>query len=269
MLCWGCFSETPLHYGRADVFLDESALSLKLDKEKIHQSLTKQMARVPNFKKTEKDAQASVVSWNILLDEHWENANAVLVVTFSFGKSAETIWRLQKESWLPVPMHALSLKEVYAETDALIYELLKDGEMLWKASQQSDRRLLKEAQQPFSPMRFAAMQVLAGRGNKAVLPELLQELQSDDFGRIRRAVGFLVELQDPRAATALADLFLKHGPLLRQEVLYAVAAVGGESAKAFLFTVAQGEDDESLAQQARELLGELEGLAGKRLPEQP
>ena len=78
-----------------------------------------------------------------------------------------------------------------------------------------------------------------------------------------------MELQDQRAAPALADLFLRRGPLLRQEVLYAVAAVGGESAKAFLFTVAQGEDDENLALQARVLLGELEGLTEERLLMQP
>ena len=265
-LCWGCSSEVPLRYGRVDVFLDEVAISLKLDKERIYQSLIKQMAQVPSFKQTKKDAQASVVVWNILLDEHWENANAVLAVSLRFGKSSETVWRVQKESWLPVPMHTLSLKEVYLETDALAYELLKEGEVLWKASQLGDRRLLKEAQKPMSPMRFAAMQVLSGRKNKAVFSELLKELQSEEFERIRRAVGFLVELQDQRAAPALADLFLKRGPLLRQEVLYAVAAVGGESAKAFLFTVAQGEDDENLAFQARELLGELEGLEEERLP---
>jgi len=263
VLCWGCSSESPLRYWRVDVFLDEVALSLKLDEGRIAQSLTKQMAQVSNFKKTEKDAQAAVVVWNILLDEHWENANAVLVVDLKFGKSTGALWRLQKESWLKAPIHALNLKEVYAATDALAYELLRDGEVLWRASQQSDRRLLKEAQRPMSPMRFAAMQVLSARQNKAVLPELLKELQSEEFGRIRRAVGFLVELQDERAAPALADLFLKRGPLLRQEVLYAVAAVGGESAKAFLFTVAQGEDDENLALQARALLAELEGLTGK------
>jgi hypothetical protein len=266
VLCLGCSSEAHLHYWRTDLFVDEAALSLKLDKERMHQSLAKQMAQVASFKKTKKDTQAAVIAWSILLDEHWENANAVLVVTFRFGKNAETVWRLQRESWLQVPIHALSLKEVYAETDALVYELLKDGEALWKASQLSDRRLLQEAQKPASPMRFAAMQVLSSRRNKAVLPELLRELQSEEQGRVRRAVGFLVELQDQRAAPALADLFLKRGPLLRQEVLYAVAAVGGESAKAFLFTVAQGEDDENLALQARELLGELEELAEKRLP---
>jgi len=264
--CLGCASEAPLYYGRVDVFLDEVALTLKLDRQKLHQSLTEQISQVSNFKKTDKTAQASVVTWNILLDEHWENANAVLVVAFKFGKSPEAVWHLQKESWLQVPIHALSPQEVYKETDALAQELLKDAEVLWKASQWSDRRLLKEAQQPRSPLRFAAMQVLSSRQNKAVFSELLKELQSKEPERIRRAVGFLVELQDERAAPALADLFLKQGPLLRQEVLYAVAAVGGESAKAFLFTVAQGEDDENLAVQARKLLGELEQ---KRLPIQP
>ena len=266
MWCLGCASEAPLYYGRVDVFLDEVALTLKLDRQKLHQSLTEQISQVSNFKKTDKTAQASVVTWNILLDEHWENANAVLVVAFKFGKSPEAVWHLQKESWLQVPIHALSPQEVYKETDALAQELLKDAEVLWKASQWSDRRLLKEAQQPRSPLRFAAMQVLSSRQNKAVFSELLKELQSKEPERIRRAVGFLVELQDERAAPALADLFLKQGPLLRQEVLYAVAAVGGESAKAFLFTVAQGEDDENLAVQARKLLGELEQ---KRLPIQP
>jgi len=269
VLALGCASEAPLRYWQVDVSLDEVALSLKLDKEHIQQLLTEQMAQVPNFKKTKKDAQAFVVAWSILLDEHWESANAVLMVALRIGKSSESVWRLQRESWLQVPMHALRPKEVYAETGALVYELLRDGEVLWKASQQSDRRLLKEAQKPMSPMRFAAMQVLASRKNKAVLPELLRELQSEDTGRVRRAVGFLVELQDQRAAPALADLFLRRGPLLRQEVLYAVAAVGGESAKAFLFTVAQGEDDENLALQARVLLGELEGLTEERLLMQP
>ncbi|MCL2625512.1 MAG: HEAT repeat domain-containing protein [Cystobacterineae bacterium] len=258
-----------MRYWRVDVSFDETVLGLGLDKDRIRQSLMKRMAQTPGFKEVEKDAQASVVVWDILLDEHWENANAVLVVALKFGKNSETVWRLQRESWFQVPMHALSPQEVYIETDVLVDELLKDGEVLWKASQLGDRRLLKEAQKPMSPMRFAAMQVLSSRKNKAVFPELLKELQSKDIGGVRRAVGFLVELQDERAASALAELFLRQGPLLRQEVLYAVAAVGGESAKAFLFTIAQGEDDEHLALQAKELLGELEGATERRLRVQP
>gem|GEM_PF-1504304 len=261
----GCSSEAPLRYWRVDVSIDEADGSLGLDKGQVDQLLTKRMAQMPNFKKTEKDAQAAVMAWSILLDEHWEDANAVLVVSFKFGKHSETVWRLQKESWLQAPIHALSLQEVYAETDTLINELLKEAELLWKASQLKDGRLLKEAQGQTSPMRFAAMQVLSARKNKAVFQEVLKELQSKDIGRVRRAVGFLVELRDERAAPALADLFLREGPLLRQEVLYAVAAVGGENAKAFLFTVAQGEDDKNLADQARGLLEELEGAEKKRL----
>lgn len=266
ILCWGCFSETPLRYWRVDISFDETVLGLGLDKEQLRRTLRERMRQASAFKEEAGGGRASVVAWEILLDEHWENANAVLVMAFKFGRNSETVWRLQKESWFQTPIHALSPKEVYTEADVLARELLRDGETLWKASQQSDRRLLQELRQPMSPMRFAALQVLSSRKNGDVFPELLKELQSKEIGRVRRAVGFLVELRDERAAPALAELFLRQGPLLRQEVLYAVAAVGGENAKAFLFTVAQGEDDEHLALQAKALLGELEGAGKKRFP---
>jgi hypothetical protein len=105
--------------------------------------------------------------------------------------------------------------------------------------------------------RAAVVRLLARRRNQAALPALLGRLGSPDLQEVRGAIGLLVELGSAEAVNPMIEAAGARGPVVAREVVYAVGAIGGDDAEAYLDLVASGEDDPVLRAAAEQALEEL------------
>jgi hypothetical protein len=140
---------------------------------------------------------------------------------------------------------------------------------LVKATGQSDGDLIKVIDTPADAgtdpiARRFAVKVLADRKNPAAVPALLEQLKDDDLDEVRAAIGALVEMKDTRAAAAMIDTAHSRDALFQREVVYALGAIGGEEAEAFLFTMAQGHDEPAIRAAAQQALDELKAREKKK-----
>jgi hypothetical protein len=106
-------------------------------------------------------------------------------------------------------------------------------------------------------VRGAALRLLVRAHDKAVLPVLLEQLKSTQLDELRVTVGQLVELRVPEAVNPLVETASRRGPVFEREVIFAVGAIGGDDAEAYLDLVATGADDEVLSESAAQSLSEL------------
>lgn len=112
----------------------------------------------------------------------------------------------------------------------------------------------------------AAVRLLVRRQNKAALPALLERLKSDDLDALRAVIGLLVELRAPESVNPLIESANRRGPVFAREVVFAVGAIGGDDAEAYLDLVANGTDDPLLRASANQALVELRQ---KKKPQPP
>ncbi len=106
-----------------------------------------------------------------------------------------------------------------------------------------DPVLLKQLDAQDPRMREAALRVLTLRKNPRAFPVWLKRLEGDDPLAVREAIGVLVELHDPRATPALIELGRKKESGFLREIIFALEIIGGEEAKGYLYTLAQGHDE--------------------------
>ncbi|MBN2361368.1 MAG: HEAT repeat domain-containing protein [Deltaproteobacteria bacterium] len=114
-------------------------------------------------------------------------------------------------------------------------------------------------------LRLHALSLLAERRDPAAYQALVGALEDDDAQIALRAVGGLVALGDPRAVGALTDLTHRKSPALVRQIVYAVGAIGGREAEAYLFTVASGHPDPEVQRAAREMLKERGGAGASSI----
>ena len=145
--------------------------------------------------------------------------------------------------------------------EAVLDEIAAEAGALVRASNQKDAELEKALTSPEARTRLFAMKVLADRKNPAAVPPLLEQLKSDDLDVVRSAIGALVELKDPRAVPAMIDASHARDNLFQREVVFALGAIGGEEAQAYLFTMAQGHDEPVIRASAQQALDELKAKA--------
>lgn len=112
----------------------------------------------------------------------------------------------------------------------------------------------------------AAVRLLVRRQNKAALPALLERLKTDDLDTLRGVIGMLVELRAPESVNPLVEAASQRGPVFEREVVFAVGAIGGDDAEAYLDLVATGHDDPLLKASATQALLELRQ---KKKPQPP
>ncbi len=108
-----------------------------------------------------------------------------------------------------------------------------------------------------APTKAAAVRLLARRRDEAALPVLVERLASDDVAQLREVMGLLVELRSPRAVNPLVEAARQRGPTFEREVVFAVSAIGGDDAEAYLDLIATGHDDPVLRASAEQALAEL------------
>jgi hypothetical protein len=137
---------------------------------------------------------------------------------------------------------------------------------------ESDDDALLEALSSSDPRQQGRAAVLAGqRRLRAAVPRLTPLLKEDAARDdvVLRAIGALVAIGDPGAVPALIEAGRMRPPEFLTPLLYAIGALGGREAEAYLFTVLSGHPDEALRQVAREALRELERRQGRAPKQDP
>jgi len=107
-------------------------------------------------------------------------------------------------------------------------------------------------------VRDSAIRQLADRRNPAAVPSLIEKLKDPDREVVMRAIGALEGIRDPRAVRPLIDLTDHQDPVFTAQVLYAIGAIGGADAEAFLFTLKNGSQDPDVRSAAAEAARELD-----------
>jgi HEAT repeat protein len=97
-----------------------------------------------------------------------------------------------------------------------------------------------------------------------MVPRLLELLASPDPSIRDGAIGTLAELRDPRAVKPLTELARFGDHDMMRRIIDAIAAIGGEEARAYLQFVADGHDHPVIRDLARQALERLDrrGLGG-------
>lgn len=99
----------------------------------------------------------------------------------------------------------------------------------------------------------------------AVGPLMARVRDEDESPDVRiRAVGALVELGDPEAASAIIDACRRKDAQYLVQMVYALGQLGGREAQGYLFTVQSGHPSEAVRAAAGEALEELERRAAAR-----
>lgn len=125
------------------------------------------------------------------------------------------------------------------------------------ALDRTDGALVRDLTSTDVRVRDAALDVLAFRKNPRAVPLLVERLQSEDGLVVRRAMGALVDMRATQAVPALIDLTRGKDPGFQRELVFALGAIGGDEARAYLYTVAQGHDSPGVREAAERALEEL------------
>ncbi len=141
--------------------------------------------------------------------------------------------------------------------EAALEQTVESAALQLAAVSKQDAALVKDLSSTDPRVREFAVRVLADRKNPAAVEPLLERLKSPEGQEVRRAIGGLVALKDARAVPALIDLAREKDLMFLREIVFALGAVGGEEAEAYLFTVAQGHDQPAIRAAAQEALDEV------------
>jgi hypothetical protein len=148
-------------------------------------------------------------------------------------------------------------EQVRQALDASLGRAIDEAHALIALAGVADELLVARLGQGDGPARDAAVRLLARRKHLAALPLLVKRLKSDDLGDARAAIGLLVELGAKEAVNPMIEAAGGRGPVVQREVLFAVSAIGGEDAEAYLDLVANGHDDAEMRDAAAQALAEL------------
>jgi hypothetical protein len=157
-------------------------------------------------------------------------------------------------------------KSVTGAVDEALAQAVKEARATIELTPATTEVLEQKLTAPEVWARRAAVRLLVERHDLAALPVLLERLKSPDLTLIRETVGLLVQLKAPQSVNALIDAAHQRGPTLQREIAYAVGAIGGDDAEAFLDLVSSGSDDPSVRQAATEALSELKTRKTSRKP---
>src|SRR5262249_26294256 len=185
-------------------------------------------------------------------------AGAVLVIRRTVG-DVRSSYELDSIGRARISGESLDEKQVAARRalGSALDELVTSAALQLAALDKRDSDLGKDLRSRDVRVRQCAIRVLADRKNPAVEPALLEELKSCEIDSVRRAISGLVELKDARAVPALIDLGRGQDLNFLREIVFALGAIGGEEAEAYLYTVAQGHDDPEIRESAQQALREL------------
>lgn len=108
-----------------------------------------------------------------------------------------------------------------------------------------------------SDMRAYSIRLIGARQWRTLLPALCDRLtQESDPEIILQNVGALVALGDARAIGPLINLSQRKHPLILTQIIFAIGAIGGSEAEAYLDTVSNGHPNPEIKEAAEEALEE-------------
>jgi hypothetical protein len=148
--------------------------------------------------------------------------------------------------------------------DAALGQVVREARALIELQDAREEVLVARLGQSDEATRDAAVRLLVERRSPRVLPVLLQRLKSDDLASLRATMGLLVELRMPEAVDPLIEATRQRGPIVAREVVFAVAAIGGDDAEAYLDLLASGHDDAVVRASAEQALRELRSRRGAK-----
>lgn len=141
--------------------------------------------------------------------------------------------------------------------DQALGKELREAAALIRLEPLSAAALRGKLDDPDVAVRDAAVRLLVRLHDHAALPLLLPRLESEDLDVLRVVMGQLVELRDPASVNPLIEAASHKGPVFQREVVFAIGAIGGEDAEAYLDLVATGHDDPLIRASATQALSEL------------
>jgi hypothetical protein len=147
--------------------------------------------------------------------------------------------------------------------DSALEQVVSAAHLQLAALEKSDGALIKDLTAEDARVREFAIRVLSARKNPAVQRSLLEKLQASDPDSVRRAIGALVELKEAGSVPALIELSKGKDPGFLREIIFALGAIGGEEAEAYLYTVAEGHDQPAVRAAAAQALKELRARGGE------
>jgi hypothetical protein len=191
-----------------------------------------------------------------------DGGNAEVGVVLGIRRRIEGVvhrYELTAVGEAPLPAPEARSQAMRSALDHALQQLVEEAQLQLRALSRSDVELLREVRTGNGSAREAAIRVLSHRQNHEVADVLIERLRSSgDPDAVRHAIGALSAMRERRAVQPLIELTRGMDAGFVREVLFAVAQIGGDEAAAWLFTVAQGHDDEALREAARRALAEME-----------
>ena len=126
-----------------------------------------------------------------------------------------------------------------------------------------DKQVIKSLEDPDPRLREYAIQLAGERRLKGAVTPLCDLLAKETGGQaVFKAIGALVSIGDSRAVEPLIALSHQKSPTFVLQVVFAVGAIGGRTAQAYLVTLAGGHPIEEVQRGARDALDEMQRRSG-------
>lgn len=141
--------------------------------------------------------------------------------------------------------------------DTALGQAVREAHALIELADQKVDAVAAKLADPDEAVQRAAVRLLARRHDARALPPLVARLDTDDLTQIRETMGLLIELGDPASVPALINASRARDNVVQREIVFALGAIGGDEAEAYLDVVATGHDDPLVRASAEQALSEL------------
>jgi hypothetical protein len=148
--------------------------------------------------------------------------------------------------------------------DAALGQAVREARAFIELSDQKSEVVAAKLSDSDEAVQRAAVRLLARRHDSRALAPLVARLDTDDLTQIRETMGLLVELGDPAAVTPLINASRARDNVVQREIVFALGAIGGAEAEAYLDVVATGHDDPLVRASAEQALSELEARRSRQ-----
>lgn len=257
-----CTQEPKLQYSGLQIALEQRE-SLGWSKAELGTRFEKAFAK-RRLEKSPKATPALTLKVELVLDEPEGDDDGPSTV---YG--AVDVKQAREGTVLDVQASAVVKEQPGEEPDAalqaaveqVMVELAGRTAAGLRASALSTEVLGRELTDADELRREAAIAALAEKKDGRVLEPLVKQVGSTDLTKARRALGQLIALGDAKATPAIIEASRGKDPGFQREVVFALGALGGEEAEAYLDVMAEGHDHPVLREAAQRALDELRARA--------
>jgi len=148
--------------------------------------------------------------------------------------------------------------------DSALGEVVREAKAIIELTPRKDDEVAAQLSTSDQSAQRAAVVILARRKDARALKPLVARLETDDLTQIRETMGLLIELGHPDAVPALINASRAKDNVVQREIVFALGAIGGDEAEAYLDAVASGHDDPFVRASAEQALKELKDRRGRQ-----